>query len=203
MLAGLRKLRSAGLRMILGGSISMENLLVLNNIPDTVLGQLWREEAPPFSRSEAKQYLARELAGHPALAHTTAVMALLPDLVPSHLDAAVNMLADAEVSSASEVELVMTNQVLPNIRRSFLQQFDERLAKHYPDEELRTAQDLLDQVARLDESGGTIDSTGLPMHWRRVLTKLQYDMFLRDAPGLGYRFSLNLLRQWWRATRGM
>ena len=62
MLAGLRKLRAAGLRMIIGGSISMENLLTLHGIPHTVLSQLWREETPPFTADEARRFLERELS---------------------------------------------------------------------------------------------------------------------------------------------
>lgn len=203
MLAGLRKLRGIGLRMILGGSISMENLLTLHNIPHTVLGQFWREEVPSFTLAEARQYLARELSGRPAQAHINVILQGLPDHLPSHLDAAVNTLMDDEAQSAADVQQLIEGQVMPNIRRSFLPQFEERLARHYPGDELSIAEVLLDQVARCDESGGQIDASGLPPAWRKVLAKLQYDMYLRDAPALGHRFTLNLLRLWWRASRGM
>ena len=60
-LATLRKLRDAGLRMIIGGSISMENLLTLHHIPHTVLGGLKREVVRPFTREEAQAYLSKHL----------------------------------------------------------------------------------------------------------------------------------------------
>ncbi len=203
MLAGLRKLRAAGLRMLLGGSISMENLLTLNQIPHTVLGQLWREDVPPFTHEEAHQYLARELAGSRAAPHIARVLDGLPDHVPAHLGIAANVLAVADLRASADVDWALAHQVLPHIRGAFLPQFEERLGKHFPGAELALAEDLLDQVARHPDTGGRIDSTGLAPDWRRVLTKLQADMFLRDAPHLGYRFALNLLRQWWRASRGM
>lgn len=204
MLAGLRKLRAAGLRMILGGSISMENLLTLNGIPHTVLGQLWREEVPPFTRDESSAFLRHRLAMSPAAAHVDLVLDLLPDWVPSHLETAITMLIDADtIVTAEAVRWQVQHQVLPRISAEFLKQFDERLGKHFPGEDLAVAERLLDQVAGHAEAGGRIDSTALPQVWRRVLTRLQYDMFLRDAPDLGYRFSMNLLRNWWRAQRGM
>ena len=189
--------------MIIGGSISMENLLTLHGIPHTVLSQLWREETPPFTADEARRFLERELSGSAAQQHVAQVLERLPDHVPSFLDIAANMLAVAEVRAPADVDWVMAHQVLPHIRGAFLQQFDERLNRHFSDGELAVAEDLLDQVARQPLAGGPIDSRGLPPEWRRVLTKLQYDMFLRDAPELGWRFTLNLLRQWWRASRGM
>lgn len=50
MLASLRKLRDSGLRLIIAGSISMENILDIHKIPHTVLGGLWRETIPPFTQ---------------------------------------------------------------------------------------------------------------------------------------------------------
>ena len=37
----------------------------------------------------------------------------------------------------------------------------------------------------------------------RVLLMLQYDNFLIEGEGFNWRFSLNLIRQWWRGQRGM
>ena len=47
--------------------------------------------------------------------------------------------------------------------------------------------------------GGPINTTGLPSEWRRVLTMLQADMYLRDAPDLSLCFSLKIVRLWSRA----
>lgn len=63
MLASLRKLRDAGLRLVVAGSISFENLLSLHEIPHTVLGGFFRLSIPTFSRDEAASYLAERLDG--------------------------------------------------------------------------------------------------------------------------------------------
>lgn len=203
MLASLRKLRDAGLRLIIAGSISMENLLTLNGIPHTILGGLSRETVPPFSRGEAHGYLQERLHNTPAGTAPVLEATLdgLPDYVPEFLNISVTHLkfcANAEACAAA-----LHQQVLPAIRRAFLKQFDERLDKNYPAEELAIAQTILDTVALAPASGGRLDGSRLPNGHQRVLLKLQYDNFLVEGEDFDWRFSLQLLRQWWRATRGM
>lgn len=200
-LASLRKLRDAGLRLIVGGSISLENLLTLHKIPHTVLGGLLREVLPPFSRDEAREFLQARLQGYPAAMALEDALSRLPDYVPHFLDECVHYLK--AIKDVGEVDMVMDNLVLPAIRRSFLTQFQERLDKNYSAAELACAQALLDQLAHVDALGGRIDTTALTVEHNRVLTKLQFDMFIEEAPHLGYRFTLQLLRLWWRSTRGM
>jgi hypothetical protein len=203
LLASLRSLRAAGLRMILGGSISMDNILTLNNIPTTVLSGLWREEVPPFTPKEARALLELQLSGRAAAAHISTILEHLPDHVPAHLETAANVLAVAEVRNAADVAWLMRHEVMKRIRGAFLQQFEERLSSHFDDDQRRVAEALLDQVAQHGPEGGPINTVGMPPVWRRVLTMLQADMYLRDAPDLGLRFSLQIVRLWWRAQRGM
>ncbi len=61
LLASLRKWREAGLPMIIGGSISLENRLEVLKVPSQVLGGLFRVELNPFSKKEAREFLT-ELA---------------------------------------------------------------------------------------------------------------------------------------------
>lgn len=203
LLSSLRKLRDAGLRMVIGGSISMENLLTLQGIPHTVLGGLWREAVPPFTREEATLYLARELKDRPAAGSITLVLDSLPDLVPEFLQSASTVLRS--LGDAGEVPHALRQQVMPAIRRSFLQQFVERLDRHYRSDEARTcAEAILDQIAQHPACGGLLDARALPAAaWRQVLTRLYYDMYLCEGDDMGHRFTLNLLRQWWRAERGL
>lgn len=203
MLASLRKLRDAGLRLIIAGSISMENLLTLNGIPHTILGGLFRETVPPFSRAEAHSYLQERLVNASAGSEPIVQATLdgLPDYVPEFLNISVTHLkfcADAEACAAA-----MRHQILPAIRRAFLSQFDERLDQNYPPEELAIAQTILDTVALAPAVGRRLDGSRLPDGHRRVLLKLQYDNFLVEGEDYDWRFSLQLLRQWWRASRGM
>lgn len=200
-LATLRKLRDAGLRMIIGGSISMENLLTLHHIPHTVLGGLKREVVRPFTRDEAQAYLSKHLAARPALAAISTALDALPDHVPDFLDECCRFLRP--LPQASEVAQAMDELVLPAIRRSFVRQFEERLAKFYLGADLASAEAILDQLARVAAAGGRLDGSQLPAGYQTVLVKLQFDMFVDEAQGYDWRFSLNVLRQWWRATRGI
>jgi len=202
-LASLRKLRDSGLRIILAGSISMENLLDLNGIPHTVLGGLWRELIPPFTEDEARIYLQENLKG--TFASSSPVLDLilqaLPDYVPEFLEICARFLSsctDIEACKAS-----IENDVLPAIRRSFIHQFDERLNKNYTDDELDIAEQILDMIARGDKQGSRIDGSQLPKGYRKVLVKLQFDNFIMDGADFSQQFTLQLLRQWWSASRGI
>jgi len=200
-LAMLRKLRAGGIPMLLSGSISLENLLTLQNIPHTVLGGLQRDNLRPFSRDEARSYLETNLANHPAATQIETVLDRLPDFIPDFLDQSIYYLI--ALSSANDVDVTMDNSVLPAIRRSFNDQFQERLDNNYPGTEQSCAEQLLDQLANAPETGSPIDTRGLPPTHHRVLAKLKYDMFVEEAPAHGYRFTLNALRLWWRNQRGM
>lgn len=202
-LASLRKLRDAGLRMIIAGSISMENLLALHGIPDTVLGGLFRLPIRPFTEGEARAYLEENLAGHAA--NTPSVIRLtletLPDYVPEFLRLAAGFLR--QMRKENEAAGILANDVLPAIRRSFLQQFSERLTKNYPGDSLASAEVILDTIAKARPSGSKLDGSKLPTGYRRVLQGLQYDNFITEGGDFRWIFSLQLLRQWWRAERGM
>ena len=203
MLASLRKLRDAGLRLIIAGSISFENLLTLQNIPHTVLGGLARHNIPPFSVDEARLYLAEKLQGRPAgdAAALELILGTLPDYVPEFLRITAIQLHTSADAAACAHDL--THQVMPAIRRSFLKQFDERLDKNYGNGERGTVNQLLDIIATADPAGTRIDSSQLPDNHRHVLLKLEYDNFLIEGDDFKWRFSLNLIRIWWRANRGM
>lgn len=200
-LASLRKLRDAGLRMVIGGSISMENWLSLHSIPHTVLGGLKRESIPPFTKKEARAYLEERLHDVAAARSIDVVLDAIPDYVPDFLDECIRYLKP--LPHPDEVGQTIAAEVIPAIRRSFIRQFDERLLKNYPDTEIACAEAILDQLAEQPAAGGRLDTRILPDVHRRVLIKLQYDMFIEEAPSFGYRFTLNLLRLWWRSYRGI
>ena len=202
MLASIRKLRDAGLRLIIAGSISMENLLQIHQIPHTVLGGLWRELIPPFSKSEAKGYLTESLENAFADDEAAIELALdiLPDYVPEFLSISVGYLQGC--NTLVECENAMHQQVVPHINRAFLHQFDERLVKHYDETETVTAELILDQLAKGDEQGSRLNGSDMPAGYRQVLVKLQFDNFVIDGADFTLRFSLNLIRKWWRASRG-
>jgi hypothetical protein len=199
-LASLRKLRDAGLRMIIAGSVSMENLLTLHKIPHTVLGGLTRHRVDPFSRAEAHTFLSERLQDTPGGNEEAinSALEILPDYVPEFLNIAEQHLR--LLSQHQEVSAVLHNKVLPEIRRVFLTQFDERLTKNYSPDELPIIERILDCVAKAESGGAELQ---LSMAERSLVTKLQYDNFIMEGAGFGSVFTLNLLRQWWRATRGI
>ena len=203
MLASIRKLRDSGLKLIIAGSISMENLLDIHKIPHTVLGGLWRETIPPFTKEEAKTYLAHNLKAHSA-SHPDAInIALdkLPDYVPEFLSISVAYLQGCK--DITEVEKTIEHQVMPHINRAFIHQFNERLIKHYDSLETPIAEQILDQIAAGQPQGTHIIASKMPTGYRQVLSKLQFDNFIIDGDNFSLRFSLNLIRLWWQITRGI
>ncbi len=203
MLASLRTLRDTGLRLIIGGSVSFENLLTLRKIPHSILGGLFRLPVQPFSRAEAEAYLSQALTGKFAATPDAVALTLdtLPDFVPEILKIAKGFLITCEDLPACEYSL--TNEVMPGVRRTFLQQFDERLAKNYTSGELACAHIILDEIARGEEAGVRLNGQVLPPGYQQVLGLLQYDNFIVDSPDFSWRFSLRLIRLWWRASRGI
>jgi len=202
-LASLRKLRDSGLRMVIAGSISMENILDLNGISHTVLGGLWRELIPPFTEDEARVYLKKILKGKFASSSAGLELILreLPDYIPEFLDiCASHFLCCVDIE---ECEVAMAKEVLPKIRRAFLHQFDERLIKNYTLDELDIAERILDIIAQGAAVGSKIDGSKLPKGYRKVLVKLQFDNFIIDGPDFTMCFTLQLLKQWWSANRGI
>lgn len=203
MLASLRTLRDAGLRLIIGGSISFENLLSMHNIPHTVLGGLFPLPIESFNRQEAESYLSEKLAGRFAVTPAAMILILdaLPDYVPEVLKIAKGFLITCNDLVACEY--CLHNDVMPAVRRSFLQQFNERLDKNYSQEELECAELILDEIAKGLPTGCRLNGQHFPSGYLRVLSRLQYDNFIVSAPDYSWRFSLNLIRKWWRADRGM
>jgi len=58
-------------------------------------------------------------------------------------------------------------------------------------------------IARGDKQGSRIDGSQLPKGYRKVLVKLQFDNFIMDGADFSQYFTLQLLRQWWSASRGI
>lgn len=203
MLASLRLLRGAGLRMVIGGSVSFENLLSLNDITHTVLGGLFRLPVKPFTREEAEQFLSEKFAAsYPAQPEPmNLILDTLPDYVPEILKIAHGFLQSCKDLPACQT--CLDNEVLPSIRKSFVQQFQERLSDNYSDEQRDCAEQILDALAQGPIAGTMLDSRNFPKNYLRVLTQLQYDNYIEDAPNGGWRFSLNIIRLWWRNNRGM
>ena len=141
--------------------------VAMHGIPHTVLGGLARQNIPPFSREEARQYLAEKLRGRPAAEHLEPILDGLPDYVPEFLRIAEPYLFSCKDANACRHAL--SNDILPAIRRAFLQQFDERLNKNYLPGELPTAHAILDRIAQADAAGAAGDDDDLVLGVHAVL----------------------------------
>jgi hypothetical protein len=203
LLASLRKLRSNGLRFIIAGSINLEHLLSSLNIPKTVLGGLWHETLPPFNHNEAESYLKTRLQGTAAAEPELIKLILLhlPDYVPQCLETAVGYLKFNP--TLTECEHLLNNKVLPHLQRSFVYQFEERLAKHYTPTEQAVAEQILDELARGANEPRLLSPELVSGADRAVLVKLQLHDFITQAADYRWCFTLNMIRLWWRATRSL
>jgi len=203
LLASLRKLRSNGLRFIIAGSINLEYLLDSLNIPKTVLGGLWRETLPAFTYDEAEMYLKARLQGttacEPELIKT--ILQQLPDYIPQCLETAVGYLKFNP--TPAECVQLLRNQVLPNLQRSFVYQFEERLAKHYLPTEQAVAEQILDELAMGANEPRQLSPELISGSARAVLVKLQLHDFITQEADYRWCFTLNMIRVWWRATRSL
>ncbi len=199
-LATLRKFRDS-IPMILSGSISLRNLLRLHNISFAVFSDLQPQNLPPFSRPEARRYLQARFAGHPAAAGIDVILDRLPDYIPEFLNQSASLLSAER--DMHNVDMIMDDKVLPAIRRSFDWQIQDRLDRNYPDNEQSCAEQLLEQLAKAPKSGGPIDISGLSSADRRVLQKLEDDMFIEKTSANGFRFTLNAFRLCCRNRCGM
>ena len=96
---------------------------------------------------------------------------------------------------------------VPDLHRSFFSQFDECLRRRFAEAERRTAERIMDVLARagsgrlsVGEIDRVLDGTGVD---RGVLMhRLTLQQFLEPVVGsAGYCFAFNLIRRW-RLARG-
>ena len=204
-LSTLRKLRDAGLLMVISGSISLDNILELYNIPSQVLGGLESIKVSPFTRKEAEKYLKEKKANLDADLISD-ILEYLPDYIPKFLDdAAIELDAYIKFTEPKDIDVIfeIKHNLLPKIHRGYLRQFDERLEKNYTDSELKCAKQILDQIAEGNIDGSQINTKELPENHSTVLTRLKCDMFLVESTNYSYKFSLQIMIHWWKSQRGM
>jgi len=204
-LSTLRKLRNSGLRMVISGSISLDNILELYQIPSTVLGGLESIKISPFTRKQSERYL-REKKVKLDNDLIDNILDYLPDYIPKFLDdATIKLDAYVKFTEVEDRNIVfeIEHNLLPELHRGYLRQFDERLKKNYTDDELKCAKLILDQVSEGNIDGSQINTKNLPENHSTVLSKLKCDMFLVESASYSYKFSLNIMITWWKSQRGM
>lgn len=212
VLATLRAWRNAGLAMAIAGSVSIEAFLEDLQIEGLVINDLTRVDLQPLGRDEATA-LVETLAKVAGLddwtdTSTTALLDELPDHFPFFIQTAMNFLRAEARSTPEVIAEIFENQVHPQIFASFYQQFDERLERRFDGDLRKTAEAVLNEMARRADGKITnaeikvlCDATGQdPL---KVTRRLELAEFIRtDLKASGYRLVQNLLRTWRQARGG-
>ena len=208
VLAFLRTWRDQGVRMIMGGSVSLENMLLAEGIPKSVLGGLDSLEIQPFAAEEMASWLD-ELAQERGItwwnaAHNRRVCQALCDHYPFFGKYAMDELA--VTGSAEALSDCLQKFIVPGLYKDFLAQFDERLGQRYAAAEAKQARRILDAIAR----DGAINISALEamvtdpaINVYSLRFKLLRDDFLRENHEQKLDFSLGLLRNYWRQRLGL
>ena len=208
VLAFLRTWRDQGVRMIMGGSVSLENMLLAEGIPKSVLGGLDSLEIQPFAAEEMASWLD-ELAQERGMtwwnaAHNRRVCQALCDHYPFFGKYAMDELA--VTGSAEALSDCLQKFIVPGLYKDFLGQFDERLGQRYSAIETKQARRILDAIAR----DGAINISALEamvtdpaINVYSLRFKLLRDDFLHENHEQKLDFSLGLLRNYWRQRLGL
>ena len=208
VLAFLRTWRDQGVRMIMGGSVSLENMLLAEGIPKNVLGGLDSLEIQPFAAEEMASWLD-ELAQERGMtwwnaAHNRRVCQALCDHYPFFGKYAMDELAVA--GSAEALSDCLQKFIVPGLYKDFLAQFDERLGQRYAAAEAKQARRILDAIARDGAiSIGALEAmvTDPVINVYSLRFKLLRDDFLHENHEQKLDFSLGLLRNYWRQRLGL
>lgn len=212
VLATLRAWRNAGLAMAIAGSVSIEAFLEDLQIEGLVINDLTRIDLQPLGRDEATA-LVETLAKVAELdawnaASTTALLDELPDHFPFFIQTAMNFIRAEGRSTPDVIAEIFENQVHPQIFASFYQQFDERLERRFEGDLRKTAEAVLNEMAkRADGKITNVDIKAIcdaagqdPL---KVTRRLELAEFIRtDLKASGYRLVQNLLRTWRQARGG-
>lgn len=212
VLATLRAWRNAGLAMAIAGSVSIEAFLEDLQIEGLVINDLTRIDLQPLSRDEATA-LVETLAKVAELdawneASTIALLEELPDHFPFFIQTAMNFIRAEGRSTPDVIAEIFENQVHPQIFASFYQQFDERLERRFEGDLRKTAEAVLNEMAKRPNGKITnvdikaiCDAAGQdPL---KVTRRLELAEFIRtDLKASGYRLVQNLLRTWRQARGG-
>lgn len=208
ILSTLRRWREAGLPMIIGASISLNHQLEVLEIPGSVLGGLFPVNIKAFSEQEAYKYISEETKTRKiewwGQRHSEQLLLHIHDAMPKFINLGLDYLQ--VINGEAEMQQCLNNEVLPALKQSFLYQFGERLSKHYSPEQRRQAEQIMDTIAEQGpllhkQCQDALNDTDADIY--KLLILLQRDDFLCADAQQRYDFSLQLLRHWWCAHRGL
>jgi len=210
ILGTLKSWREKGLAMACCGSINLDAVLDDKQVSKSVLGGLIRVELKPFSEAEIRELLSKVMKTRKWWRdhHADIVLEHVPDCIPYFHQLAAQYLRSQFPNEAGpsndEVANVVREDVVRQITKAFLYQFDERIkASRYDPPVMRQSAKLL--LNRLAKEPGDIVSEATALKWLKgmdvdgnaLLSQLVMDEFLWENNQSQFQFSLEILRRWW------
>ncbi len=207
ILTNLRSWRHAGLAMGITGSLNLHQQLEHLGISRKVLAGLNTIVLDTLTRTESASFIEELVAEDkydwwtPEI--TEKLLSLIPDNVPYFLQYAYNEIAVNECKTPEEVEEVYHNEIMSGLFKDFTYQFDERL-KIFEGEALQSALLILDAIAekediKLKELQATVAEA---FNYDTIIKLIDYE-FLKLSGLQEYSFSLQIIKNWWEAKRGL
>lgn len=208
VLTNLRSWRQAGLAMGITGSLNLHLQLEHLGISRKLLAGLNTIELDAFTKTESKAFI-NELLKNDQYDWWTAeitekLLSLLPDYIPYFLQYVYFEVAVNECKTVEAVEEVYHNEIMSGLFKDFIYQFDERLKIFKGGDSLKNAMSILDNIA-LKEAININDlqaSLGDSFDYEALVKLIDYE-FIQISGSQEYSFSLNIIRNWWIAKRGL
>ncbi len=207
MLASLRIWRDSGVPMGIAGSLNIYLQLDSVGISRKLLAGLNSVRLEPFSRDDGRRLFEQLANSKKALWWNLAVseklLDILPDYLPYFLQFSFHHLYVDHCNEPEKVEEIYHNYIYPGLLRDFVYQFEERL-KVFSGENFEPTALLLDFVAARNTT--TLDYlqdyTNHNFRYDLLVQLLDYEFLTLDGEQR-YRFSLDIIRQWWRQKRNI
>jgi len=127
----------------------------------------------------------------------------MPDHVPYFIQYAFNVVIIAESDTPESLETVYHNEIIPGLFTDFVYQFEERL-QNFKGKKLKKAMAVLDAISIHD----TIDLQALQktlsdrFDYATLIRLIDFE-FLQLTGQQEYKFTLNILRNWWLNKRNL
>jgi len=206
ILATLRSWRNEEIQMALCGSLNINNFLDSKSISQKLLSGLIPVHIELFTSDEAKQLLFALAKSRNIdwIKDETAekVIELVQDNVPFFIQTFFSHMVLESDCSIQKLEEIYGLKVYPQITKTFLYQFDERLAK-YSRDEYKHAEIILDYIAKNSTASFEDIRKDNKFIEFKTFLKLISDEFLKPEKNNNYSFVLNIVKNWWKVKRGL
>lgn len=206
LLTTLRNWRHSGIPMGITGSLNLHQQLEFLGLSRKLLAGLNTITLQPFTREESKSLIDSLLKEKDCEWWTDEIteelLDLIPDCVPYFIQYGFHTILVNECRTTVQVEEAYHNDIIPGLFADFIYQFDERL-ESFKGDALNAAMQLLDTVAK--NNMATLDALQEQTeHFDyAILVKLIDYEYLTFSGDQRYRFTLNIIKNWWKQKRNL